>query len=119
MTAQGPRIVVGVDGSGSSKAALRWAIRQAKLTGSSVEAVAAWHYPAAYGLAPGSEGSFDFETNAKNALVLRAACPLPGPGAPRRTRGQPGAGRSGELVSRQSLRAWVGLGRPLLGTSAL
>ena len=69
MTGQESRIVVGVDGSGSSKAALRWAIRQAKLTGSSVEAVTAWHYPAAYGLAPGSGGSFDFETNAKNALV--------------------------------------------------
>ena len=69
MTRQEPRIVVGVDGSGSSKAALRWAIRHAKLTGSLVEAVTAWHYPAAYGLAPGSEGSFDFETNAKNALV--------------------------------------------------
>jgi len=35
----GGRIVVGVDGSASSMAALRWAIRQAKLTGSSVDAV--------------------------------------------------------------------------------
>jgi nucleotide-binding universal stress UspA family protein len=39
------RIVVGVDGFESSKAALRWAIRQAKLTGAVVEAVAAWHIP--------------------------------------------------------------------------
>jgi nucleotide-binding universal stress UspA family protein len=43
------RIVVGVDGSASSKAALDWAIRQAKLTGAVVDAVIAWHYPAAYG----------------------------------------------------------------------
>ena len=63
------RIVVGVDGSGPSKAALRWAIHQAKLTGSSVDAVAAWHYPSAYGLAPSSESPLDFEANAKSALV--------------------------------------------------
>ncbi|HYK30062.1 MAG TPA: universal stress protein [Streptosporangiaceae bacterium] len=39
------RIVVGVDGSPSSKAALRWAVRQADLTGTTVDAVIAWHYP--------------------------------------------------------------------------
>jgi nucleotide-binding universal stress UspA family protein len=38
-------IVVGVDGSPSSKAALFWALRQAELTGASVDAVIAWHYP--------------------------------------------------------------------------
>ncbi|HEY2126554.1 MAG TPA: universal stress protein [Streptosporangiaceae bacterium] len=69
MTGQERRIVVGVDGSGSSKAALRWAIRQAKLTGSSVEAVTSWRYPPPYGLTPGSESAFDFEANAKNVLV--------------------------------------------------
>jgi nucleotide-binding universal stress UspA family protein len=40
-----PRIVVGVDGSPSSEQALRWALRQAKLTGATVEAVIAWHFP--------------------------------------------------------------------------
>jgi nucleotide-binding universal stress UspA family protein len=45
------RIVVGVDGSPSSKAALAWAIGQAKLTGAMVEAVIAWDYPATYGYA--------------------------------------------------------------------
>ena len=35
------RIVVGVDGSGPSKAALRWAIGQAELTGVVVETVSA------------------------------------------------------------------------------
>ena len=39
------RIVAGVDGSESSLAALRWAVRQAELTGGTVEAVIAWHYP--------------------------------------------------------------------------
>ena len=44
------RIVAGVDGSDSSLAALRWAIRQAELTGASVDAVIAWEPPAASGL---------------------------------------------------------------------
>jgi nucleotide-binding universal stress UspA family protein len=43
------RIVVGVDGSVPSKAALRWALRQAHLTGAAVEAVTAWHFPAVCG----------------------------------------------------------------------
>jgi len=46
------RIVVGVDGSKSSKAALAWAVRQAELTGASVDAVIAWHYPIAFGGTP-------------------------------------------------------------------
>jgi len=69
MTAQEKRIVVGVDGSDSSKAALRWAIRQARLTGSPVDAVTAWRMPATYGLAPvGGEG-IDFEGDARRALA--------------------------------------------------
>jgi nucleotide-binding universal stress UspA family protein len=45
------RIVVGVDGSPSSVAALEWAFGQAILTGSVVEAVCAWHYPHTFGVA--------------------------------------------------------------------
>jgi nucleotide-binding universal stress UspA family protein len=66
VTINEPRIVAGVDGSPSSLSALRWAIRQAGLTGATVDAVIAWHYPAAaagYGWAPiGMEqaGGFDF-----------------------------------------------------------
>jgi nucleotide-binding universal stress UspA family protein len=37
--------VAGVDGSPSSLAALRWAVQQARLTGATVDAVIAWHYP--------------------------------------------------------------------------
>jgi len=40
------QIVVGVDGSAPSKAALAWAISQARLTGAVVEAVIAWESPA-------------------------------------------------------------------------
>ena len=41
------RIVVGVDGSPISKAALHWAVDQARLTGATVDAVIAWQYPEA------------------------------------------------------------------------
>ncbi len=65
----GERIVVGVDGSEPSMAALRWAVRQAKLTGSSVDAVIAWRVPSAYGLAPIADGGLDFEGDAKKILA--------------------------------------------------
>ena len=44
-----PRVVVGVDGSPSSHAALRWAVRYAGLIGGTVDAVAVWDMPGAYG----------------------------------------------------------------------
>lgn len=47
-----PRIVVGVDGSDPSKAALRWGIKHARLTGAVVDAVIAWRYPASYAWTP-------------------------------------------------------------------
>jgi hypothetical protein len=49
------RIVVGVDGFESSKAALRWAIHQAKLTGAVVEAIPAGRGPGA-GPGPAAPG---------------------------------------------------------------
>jgi len=63
-------IVVGVDGSASSKAALRWAIRQAKLTGAAVQAVTAWRFPLGYGMAAIDGASvIDYETSAKQILT--------------------------------------------------
>ncbi len=38
-------IVVGVDGSAASADALRWAARQAKLTGAELRAVSSWRWP--------------------------------------------------------------------------
>ncbi|MFI6845193.1 universal stress protein [Kitasatospora sp. NBC_00085] len=46
------RIVVGVDGSPSSEKALRWAVTQARLTGTTVDAVICWLLPTMYGRAP-------------------------------------------------------------------
>jgi len=68
-----PRIVAGVDGSPSSVSALRWAIRQAGLSGSSVDAVIAWHQPAAaagFGWAPADvDQDFSFEELAGKTLT--------------------------------------------------
>jgi nucleotide-binding universal stress UspA family protein len=59
------RIVVGIDGSESSKHALRWAIRQAELTGASVEAINAWEIPLYVGVAPMIETGADIEALTK------------------------------------------------------
>jgi nucleotide-binding universal stress UspA family protein len=63
------RIVVGVDGSPPSIRALRWAVRQAELTGAEVEAVTVWSYPSGYGFAAVSDGAVDFEGDAGKVLV--------------------------------------------------
>jgi nucleotide-binding universal stress UspA family protein len=71
--ARGPqKIVVGIDGSASSIDALRWAVRQAHVTGSVVEAMMAWQYPA--GMVPG--GAEDFEAESRQALdgAIEQAC---------------------------------------------
>jgi nucleotide-binding universal stress UspA family protein len=62
-------IVVGVDGSDYSKDALRWAARQAELTGGTVDAIAAWGYPAFYGWAPADSQDLDFPRFAEQALA--------------------------------------------------
>ena len=62
------RIVVGVDGFESSKAALRWAIRQAKLTGAVVEAVIAWHVPVGTGWIPTADMP-DYQEDAFTVLA--------------------------------------------------
>jgi nucleotide-binding universal stress UspA family protein len=63
-----PRIVVGVDGFESSKAALRWAIHQAKLTGAVVEAVTAWHVPPSTSVIPIADLP-DYQDDAKSVLA--------------------------------------------------
>ena len=68
-SSHGP-VVVGVDGSPSSKEALAWAGRWAKLSGTSLLAVTAWSFPTMYGWggpAPLPE-DFDPEAIARGSL---------------------------------------------------
>ena len=70
----GHRIVVGVDGSDPSKAALAWAVRQGRLTGATVEAVIAWELPVNYGTpAPLMPPPTDFEKAAREVITLAIA----------------------------------------------
>jgi nucleotide-binding universal stress UspA family protein len=66
------RIVVGVDGSAPSRAALRWAVRQARLTGGTVDAVIAWELSAApqySGWAPlYAKGAGEFAADARTTI---------------------------------------------------
>jgi nucleotide-binding universal stress UspA family protein len=66
------RIVVGVDGSDCSKAALRWAMTQARLTGASIEAIHAWHAPGTSGAGYGwaTAATVGDSVNAEAAKVL-------------------------------------------------
>jgi nucleotide-binding universal stress UspA family protein len=60
------RIVVGVDGSPHSEEALRWALRHARLTGQSIEAVTSWEVPVNFSVGPLTD--FDWEGQATTAL---------------------------------------------------
>jgi nucleotide-binding universal stress UspA family protein len=78
----GRRIVVGVDGSPSSKAALAWAVRQAEETHASLEAVIAWHYPAMVTgvpfapMGPAEDGRYrDFATRVLSDAVRETVDP--------------------------------------------
>lgn len=61
-----PVIVVGVDGSAASRAAITWAVKQAQLIGGTVKAVTAWHIPA---MAYGSGMVFADEEGIRQATV--------------------------------------------------
>lgn len=76
-----PTVVVGIDGSDESRAAVRWAVRHARLTGAAVHAVAVWEQPIQFGDAVPVPAA-DFEAEARGWLAaalpeLRSA----GPGA--------------------------------------
>ncbi|WP_225802012.1 universal stress protein [Streptomyces sp. NK15101] len=60
------RVVVGVDGSPSSYAALRWAVRQARRTGATLDVVGVHEVPGATGWsAPPVDATFDEEQAVK------------------------------------------------------
>jgi len=57
-----PLVVVGVDGSEGSLAALRWAARYGAATKTPVRAVLVWHYPTAAALPPVGHVPAEVET---------------------------------------------------------
>jgi nucleotide-binding universal stress UspA family protein len=74
MTNQPHRIVVGVDSSPGSRAALLWALAQARLTGATVEAVTAWQNPIVYdGWIPAAPDSYVVAEMAEKVLARTVA----------------------------------------------
>ncbi len=68
MTRSGhPTIVVGVDGSPSSREALRWAVQQAGYTGAHLHAMTVWSMPTTYGWVP-PVADFDWKGTAAATL---------------------------------------------------
>lgn len=67
MSTDRERILVGLDGSPASLRALRWAARQAELTGARLTAVIAWHFPVMYGSEVGT-ADFNPEQTARDIL---------------------------------------------------
>jgi nucleotide-binding universal stress UspA family protein len=69
------RIVVGVDGSEPSLAALQWALEEARLRSGQVRLVTVWHYPVIGDAAGKAEDHDSFGDNARNvhADALRRA----------------------------------------------
>jgi|ERR1700677_2241226 nucleotide-binding universal stress UspA family protein len=64
------RIVVGVDGSESSKDALKWAAQQAELTGASLEAAISWDIAlSSYGYPVPVPSDYNPAENAEQALA--------------------------------------------------
>lgn len=72
-----PRVVVGVDGSPASHAALRWAVHHARMVGGTVEAIYVWDTPSARGWSgPAVDPDFDLEqAREQYAQELRAVFP--------------------------------------------
>jgi nucleotide-binding universal stress UspA family protein len=74
--AQTRRIVVGVDGSACSVAALDWAATQAELTGSVLDVLTTWEWPNSYGVLLVVPTGYDPEADARAVLedVRQAVC---------------------------------------------
>ncbi|HWF17492.1 MAG TPA: universal stress protein [Acidimicrobiales bacterium] len=62
------RIVVGIDGSTTSGATLEWATKQAKVTGSNLEVLNIWEWPANLGQPVPIPSDFDPRTEATNEV---------------------------------------------------
>lgn len=122
------RVVVGVDGSDTSRAALRWALTEASLRQATLEAVHAWEVPVVYGPVV---GAFPYDTKAVETgarelldeLVDQALATVDAPGVTVERAAAPGgaAARVLDAAEHASLvvigrRGLGGFGRLLLGS---
>ena len=122
------RVVVGVDGSEPSRAALRWALTEAALRHATVEAVHAWEVPVVYGPVIGAfpYDTKGVETGARellDELVDGALSTVDAPGVTVERTAAPGgaAARVLDAAEHASLvvigrRGLGGFGRLLLGS---
>ncbi len=62
-------IIIGMDGSQSSREALHWAVEQAKVTGATLEAVMAWESPIPWGRTPTLPPGQDPEDETRKLLA--------------------------------------------------
>jgi nucleotide-binding universal stress UspA family protein len=73
-----PRIVVGVDGSGSSRQALRWAAGQAQFSGARLDVVITWELPTSFGWVAPYPDDFNPAEDAQKAAEDEVATALAG-----------------------------------------
>jgi nucleotide-binding universal stress UspA family protein len=102
------RIVVGIDASPPSIAALEWAAHQAELTGAKLEVLMMWEWPTSYGWSLPVPSEYDPEQDAAKALDERASRSHHPARRPRGPPGPPagqGVTRSGPPRGRQP-RSW-------------
>ena len=94
------RIVVGIDGSADSKQALRWAVRQAEVTGAEVRAVCAWEVPVTILLLPTATEE-DYAARAV-AVLDETLTQVVGDDPPVEVRAEAAEGRPARVLATQS-----------------
>ncbi|WP_051576205.1 universal stress protein [Streptomyces sp. Tu 6176] len=119
-----PTVVVGVDGSPSSRAALHWAVRYARLVDGAVEAVHAWSTPTEFSWS-GLVIDPDFDMDHARERFARELRTVFGDERPERLRERVVEGDPSEVLIRASQGADVlvvgrrghgGFGRAMLGS---
>jgi len=91
------RIVVGVDASAPSQAALAWAVKQAALTGAVVDAVIAWEVPANYSFLVQVPVDINYADIAAQ-VVTDAIAEVSGPGEQVKIRSMPTEGSPARVL---------------------